>query len=79
MAKVRIKKHCKIKGVPATPGAIHDVPEARAKALTDNGYAEAIDAAKKPEPSSDEANAIVDEAFDEATSDEKPKKTKTAR
>ena len=75
MTKVRIKKHCSIKGVPAAPGAIHDVPEPRAKALTDNGYAELADSAKKPE----ETDAIVDEAFDEATSDEKPKKTKTAR
>ena len=75
MTKVRIKKHCKIKGVPAAPGAIHDVPEARAKALTDNGYAEAVEHSKK----SDDTDTIVEEAIDEATSDEKPKKTKTAR
>ena len=38
--KVRILKHCKIHGAPVAPGEVHDVHDERAKALTDNGYAE---------------------------------------
>lgn len=40
--KVRVRKHCKINGKPAHPGTIHEVTEQRAKALTDNGYAEHV-------------------------------------
>jgi hypothetical protein len=41
--KVRIVKPCSIKGEQAKVGAVVDVPEARAKALTDNGYAEHVE------------------------------------
>jgi hypothetical protein len=42
MKKVRIHKHCKINGKPVQPGEIQEVDEARAKALTDNKYADVV-------------------------------------
>lgn len=58
MTKVRILKACKINGVPADPGEIRDVTEPRAKALTDNNYAELI--AQAPAPAAPATAPIAD-------------------